>query len=73
MWRCLVATAALAAASGDLPSNMVTLRNVCVRETTITLHASTADAKGQLCGLTACHAPQARELLRAFSLETFGV
>ena len=41
MWRCLVATAALAAASDDLPSNMVTLRNVCVQETTITLHAST--------------------------------
>ena len=60
MWRCWLITAALAAASDDLPSNMVTLRNVCVQETIITLHASTADAKGQLCGLTACHAPQAR-------------
>ena len=64
MWRCCLITAALAAASDDLPSNMVTLRNVCVQETTITLHASTADAKGQLCGLTACHAPQARERCR---------
>ena len=64
MWRCWLITAALAAASDDLPSNMLTLRNVCVQETTITLHASTADAKGQLCGLTACHAPQARERCR---------
>ena len=64
MWRCWLITAALTAASDDLPSNMLTLRNVCVQETTITLHASTADAKGQLCGLTACHAPQARERCR---------
>ena len=58
-------TAALAAVGDDLPSNMVTLRNVCVQETTITLHASTADAKGQLCGLTAYHARrEARERCR---------
>lgn len=67
----LVAVAALAAARDDLPSNLLTLRNVCVAGTTVTLHASTADAKGQLCALTACHAPQARERCRETDADAF--